>query len=148
MILSSQFFDPFSHSDEDGNQLVRPDVRTPVIQNIFRRTEFNERPLYERAAKSGILDGGIELAVGESARSALTELDVALRVERTSLKETGDLCRPCQRVLSSFENDGLHAGQGEMIGRKETAGTAADDNGPVGRKLTSVLREAVDLRFN
>ena len=50
--------------------------------------------------------------------------------------------------LSSLENDRLHAGQREMIGREETAGAAADHDRPVGRKFLSMFGKTVDLRMN
>ncbi len=123
-------------------------MRTSVVENVPGSAEFHERLLHERTAKTRILDGCVELSVREGACSALPELDVAFRIERTAFKEPRDLCRSCQRVLSSLENDRLHAGQREMIGREETAGAAADHDRPVGRKFLSMFGKTVDLRMD
>ena len=69
--------------------------------------------LLQHPADPGIVDTGIQLAVGEGSGAAFTKLDIGLRIQRPSLPELPHLFVTGCRVITPFQHQGPESGLGQ-----------------------------------
>jgi hypothetical protein len=81
------------------------------------------------AEMAGVLDLGIELAVGERAGPAFAELGVGGRIEDALAPEFEGIDRALADDLAALEDDRVEAHLGEKEPGEEAARTHADDDG-------------------
>ena len=86
--------------------------------------------LLQHPADSGIVDAGVQLAVGEGARAPLAELDIAAHIQAPSRKEGLHLGMTALGILSPLQNQGLPARLSQNQGGKHPRRTEADDHRP------------------
>ena len=114
-----------------------------VVEDVLPGPCFHE--LLQDPADPGVADAGVQLAVGEGPRAALTELDIAPGVQNAGLEEFLHLLMPGSRVLSPFQHQGLPARHGQNQGREHPRRAEADDHRPFFR-AESGLRRPVPVR--
>ena len=85
----------------------------------------------------------LSLPSEKSARAALAELDVRLRVERAALPEGGNVRAAALDGLSALEDDRRHAALGQHQRSEEPRRAHADDHGPHPRQRGERQRRMV-----
>ena len=86
-------------------QMIGAHVGLGHEENLLRRAHAMEG--LQHMAAAGILDARIELAVGERARAALAELDVALRLQRAAGPEGLHVPGALVHGLAALDDHGL-----------------------------------------
>ena len=85
-----------------GGQAVRAHVRARFPENLLRRAEAGQR--FQHFAAMGVLDAGIEFAIGKGTRAALAELHIALRVERSAAPEGVHVARALVHAFAALDH--------------------------------------------
>ena len=103
-------------------QNIRAHMGLGIIQNFFLRAKADK--LLQDPTAPFIFRAGIQLSVGKGPGTALTELDVALRVQYAVAPEVLHLSLPLLGALTALEDDGPQTGpckdqRGEHPGRAE-----------------------------
>ena len=75
-IFAAQGFDPGADAFHDGDETKGADMGFAGGEDLFRRAGRDKRGEEFAGEVAGVLDAGIQLAVGEGAGAALAELDV------------------------------------------------------------------------
>ena len=138
--LTPQGDNAFAQILHHGQQHVGADVGLGVVENVLpcpRRHKLLQNP-----ADSGVIDPGVQLAVGKGSRTALAELDVAFRVQLPRLEEFFHLGVAGCGVLSPLQNQRLPARQRQNQRGKHPPGAEAHHHRPFFRR-TGGLRRAV-----
>ncbi len=102
-------------------------------EDFLRGAGFDELGEEFAGEVAGILDAGIELAVGEGAGTALAELDVGFGVEDAAAPEGPGVFGALADGLAALEDEWpkTHLGEGE--GGHQATGAGADDDGAAAR---------------
>ena len=79
----------------------------------------------------GIVDTGVQLAVGESTGAALTKLDIALSVQFTGLEEMLHLFMAALGILTPLQDDGTQTVDCQNQRRKHAGRTKAYHHRPM-----------------
>ena len=101
-------------------------VRLGVIENI--RPCPSRHKLFQNPADSGVVDPGVQLAVGKRPRAALAELDVAFRVQLARLEEFFHLLVAGLGILSPFQHQRLPARQCQNQRGQHSTGAATHNH--------------------
>ena len=117
---------------DDGDQAERADMGFAGGEDFLRRAGFDELGEQFAGEMAGVLDAGVELAVGEGAGAALAELDVGFGVEDAAAPQAPGVAGAFADQFAAFEDERpkTHLGQGQ--GGQQAAGAGADDDGPAG----------------
>ena len=118
--LAAQRDDAFAQILHHGQQHVGAYVRLGVIENILPCPRRHK--LFQNPADSGVIDPGVQLAVGKGSRAALAELDVAFRVQLARLEEFFHLLVAGLGILSPFQHQRLPARQRQNQRGKHSTG--------------------------
>ena len=94
-----------------------------VIENVLPCPRRHK--LFQNPADSGVVDPGVQLAVGKRSRAALAELDVAFRVQLARLEEFFHLLVAGLGILSPFQHQRLPARQRQNQRGKHPSGAEA-----------------------
>ena len=112
----------------DPHQNVGADVRLCVKQDLRAGACLAE--LLQHPADALVFRAGVELSVRKRTGAALSELDVALRVERAARPERLHLFLPPLRVQAAFEHDGTKPRHRQHQRGKHACGPEAHDHRP------------------
>ena len=112
---------------DDASQLVGADMRHGVIQYFVRRAVGDEVEQY--LAGAAVLGAGVQLAVREGPRAALTELDVAFGVEHASVPEGVDRLYTVIDARAALDQDRSDPALHQRQGAEQPRRTRADDQG-------------------
>ena len=129
--LPAERNDPLSQVLHHSEQNIRAHMGLGVVENVLPGPGLHE--LLQHPADAGVIDTGVQLAVGEGARAALAELDVAFFVQNPGCKEFFHLFVAGLRVLSPLQNQRLPACQGQNQGGKHPRRAEAHHHGPLVR---------------
>ena len=111
-------------------QTVGADVRLGLPENFVRRSGLYE--IVQHLPAAPVMRAGVELAVRESARTALTELDVRFGVEHTGLIECFHIRLPLVHGAPALEQYRLRSRAGECERGEESRRAGPTHNGAMG----------------
>ena len=126
--LAPQLHNPLSQILHHGQQHVRAHMGLGIIEDVLPGSGLHH--LLQHPADSGVVDAGVQLAVGEGARAPLAELDIAARIQAPSRKEGLHLGMTALGILSPLQNQGLPARLSQNQGGKHPRRAEADDHRP------------------
>ena len=111
-------------------QAVGADVRPGLPEDLVRRAGGDE--IVQHLPAAPVMRAGVELAVRESARAALAELDVRFGVEHAGLIEFFHIRLPLVHGAPALEQNRLRARAGERERGEESRGPRSAHNGAMG----------------
>ncbi len=131
-VFAAQGFDLGANALDNGDKPERADMGFAGGKDFLGCAGFDEFGQKFAGQVTGVLDAGIQLAVGECAGAALTELDVGFRVEDAAAPQTPCVARALAYEFAAFEDERpkTHLRQGQ--GGEEAARAGADDDGAFG----------------
>ena len=127
MILPAVLLDATANVLHNARQRIAADVRMCIHQDAFLRPERHQ--LMEHLADVPALGGTrIELAVGESAGTALAETIVRIGIDDLPLAGRGNVGLAPVHVLAPFQHDGPATFHQEPQRREHARRPAAHDD--------------------
>ena len=102
-----------------------------VIEDVLPGAAFDE--LLQDPADSGIVDAGVQLAVGEGPRAALAELDIASWIQLSGGEKVFNLGIAAGGVLAPFQHQGPKPRPGQDQGSEHARGAEAHHHRALGR---------------
>jgi hypothetical protein len=108
-----------------ARQQVRTDVRLALDEDVVRRSAAGER--LDDLAHHGVVDARGQLAVRIGAGPALSEVHVALRIQRAIPHQLRHIFPPRHDFLAALQEDGAYATLQQGQGAEEARGPGADD---------------------
>ncbi len=124
-------------------------MRLGHIQDLFRRTGFDEFVQHLARQVARVADLAPQLAVAEGTGTAFAELHIAVGVEHTLAPQAPSVLGALAHGTTAFQHDGRQAHLRQHQGREQPAGTEADDDGAMllgSRKTGLRLRHEVIAR--
>ena len=118
----AQLADPAAQVLHHMKQNIRAHMGLGIIQNFFLRAKADK--LLQNPSSTFVFRAGVQLAVGKGSGAALTELNIALRVQYAVAPEALHLFLPLLGALTALQDDGPQTGpckdqRGEHPGRAE-----------------------------
>ena len=104
---------------------IGADMGLCVVGDVLGCAVFHK--LAEHPLHASVLDAGVQLAVGESACTAFTELDVAVRIQLAGGKEVVNGSFAGQGILSALDDERFCASLGQNQSRKHTCRAKANN---------------------
>ena len=135
--FTAQGNDPLADILHHGQQHICAHMGLGIIENILPGTGLHK--LLQNPADSGVVDTGVQLAIGEGSGTALAKLDIASDIKNAGFKEFLYLFMAGFRILAPFQNQGLPSGNGQHQRRKHT-GRAKAHNYRTLFRLRNVFR--------
>ena len=117
-----------------------------IIEDLFPGTGFHK--LFQNPADPGVIDTGIQLAIGKRTGTAFAKLDVASGIQNAGFKELLHLFMAGSRILAPFQHQGLPAGNGQHQSCKHTCGAKTNHHGAFFRYRNVFCSFIVGYRCN
>src|ERR1044072_4571218 len=129
-IFAAERLDLLAQAFDDRHQPEGPDVRLGDIQNLFRSAGLDEFGQHLAASVLRVLDLAVQLAVGERAGAALTELHVRFRIEHGLAPQAPGVLGALAHDFAAFQDDRAKARLGKHQRGEEPARPCADHHRP------------------
>src|SRR5690606_24369170 len=129
--LAAQGNDLLAHGRHHASEAEGADVRFADVDDLLRRAGPNELLSHLAGVELRILDLAVELAVGEQAGPAFTELHVGFGVQDLLAPQRPGVLGAAAHVLAALQHDGLEAHLRQQQRRKQPARAKPNDQLPL-----------------
>ena len=129
-VLAAERFDGAAHVLDDGDQPEGADVRLAEGENFARRTGGDELGEHLAPVVVRIPDLAVQLAVGEQAGAAFTELHVGFRIEHGAAPKAPGIVRALAHHLAALQDDRAEPHLRQHQRREQAARAGADHHRP------------------
>ena len=143
MNFSSPCKNLLAHIPNDRTQNIRSDMRFCVIQDLLRRSVFDEGFQHGPDPSVRVFDQCIEFSVGKCSGSSLSELNIGIRLKHSGFPEFLHILLSFFHRSSPLDQDRTHPTLGQKIRAENPRRTASDYDRPFFQTAGALFGEMI-----